>query len=43
MVTSQTADIPYYIQNLDERGMAVQTVGMGVSEAISWQDLQWMS
>ena len=25
VVTSQTADTPYYIQNLDERGMAVQS------------------
>ena len=44
VVTSQTADTPYYIQNLDERGDGgSDSFGMGISEAISWQDLQWMS
>ena len=33
VVTSQTADTPYYIQNLDERGMAVQT-------ALAWAYLR---
>jgi len=33
VVTSQIADVPYYIQNLDERGMAVQT-------ALAWAYLR---